>query len=229
MQFFSACMFAVAETFLLAVMAYDQFVAICKPLLYTVVMSPELCALSVAGPCTWGVGSSLTFTCPIQTLSFCGSNIINNFLYELSIIVSIFCSDPFISQELFCYCHIQWGEQPGNYPHYLYFYFCHYHKKVLCWDSLKSLLYLRLPSDCHHHVPWDCSVSLSCSQLQKLMAHGQSRLYILYSGESLESITRNKASRGDGIPVELFQILKDNAVKMLHSICQQIWETQQWP
>ena len=46
---------------------------------------------------------------------------------------------------------------------------------------------------------------------------------------SLESITMNKASEGDGIPVELFQILKDDAVKVLHSICQQIWETQQWP
>ena len=44
----------------------------------------------------------------------------------------------------------------------------------------------------------------------------------------LESITMNKASRGDGIPVELFQILKDDAVKVLHSICQQIWKTQQW-
>ena len=39
----------------------------------------------------------------------------------------------------------------------------------------------------------------------------------------------NKARRGDGIPVELFQILKDDAVKVLHSICQQIWKTQQWP
>ena len=39
----------------------------------------------------------------------------------------------------------------------------------------------------------------------------------------------NKASGGDGIPVELFQILKDDAVKMLHSICQQIWKTEQWP
>ena len=46
---------------------------------------------------------------------------------------------------------------------------------------------------------------------------------------ALESITTNKASRGDGIPVELFQILKDDAVKVLHSICQQIWNTQQWP
>ena len=42
------------------------------------------------------------------------------------------------------------------------------------------------------------------------------------------SITMNKASGGDGIPVELFQILKDDAVKVLHSICQQIWKTQQW-
>ena len=45
----------------------------------------------------------------------------------------------------------------------------------------------------------------------------------------LGSITRNKASRSDGIPTELFQILKDDAVKVLHSICQQIWKTQQWP
>ena len=44
-----------------------------------------------------------------------------------------------------------------------------------------------------------------------------------------ESITTNKASGGDGIPVELFQILKDDAVKVLHSTCQQIWKTQQWP
>ena len=46
---------------------------------------------------------------------------------------------------------------------------------------------------------------------------------------ALENITTNKASGGDGIPVALFQILKDDAVKVLHSICQQIWKTQQWP
>ena len=48
-------------------------------------------------------------------------------------------------------------------------------------------------------------------------------------GCSLGSITMNKASKGDGIPVELFQILKEDAVKVLHSICQQIWKIQQWP
>ena len=46
---------------------------------------------------------------------------------------------------------------------------------------------------------------------------------------ALKSITTNKASGGDGIPIELFQILKDDAVKVLHSICQQMWKTQQWP
>ena len=46
---------------------------------------------------------------------------------------------------------------------------------------------------------------------------------------TLGSITTNKASGDDGIPVELFQTLKDDAVKVLHSICQQIWKTQQWP
>ena len=45
---------------------------------------------------------------------------------------------------------------------------------------------------------------------------------------ALGSITKNKASGGDGIPAEVFQILKDDAIKVLHSICQQIWKTQQW-
>ena len=49
------------------------------------------------------------------------------------------------------------------------------------------------------------------------------------SRQALGSITTKKASGGDGIPIELFQILKDDAVKVLHSICQQIWKTQQWP
>ena len=46
---------------------------------------------------------------------------------------------------------------------------------------------------------------------------------------TLGSITANKARGGDGIPAELFQILKDDAIKVLHAICQQIWKTQQWP
>ena len=58
------------------------------------------------------------------------------------------------------------------------------------------------------------------------------RVYLVFTIEfkwALGSNTMNKASGGDGIPVELFQILKDDAVKVLHSICQQIWKIQQWP
>ena len=122
MQFFSACMFAVAEAFVLAVMAYDWFVAVCKPLLYTVVMSPELCASLVASPCTWDIVSSLTLTCFLLALSFCGSNIINNSLCEHSVTVSI--SWPLHQPSaLFCHCRIQRSEQPGNCPHYLYVHF----------------------------------------------------------------------------------------------------------
>ena len=51
----------------------------------------------------------------------------------------------------------------------------------------------------------------------------------MQSQVGLGTISTNKASGGDGIPVELFQILKDDDVKVLHSICQQIWNTQQWP
>nr|XP_003422775.1 olfactory receptor 5D13-like [Loxodonta africana] len=100
MQFFLACIFAIAETFMLAVMAYDRFVAVCNPLLYTVVMSPKICASLVAGPYAWGIVASLTLTYFLLALSFCGSTIINNFVCEHSVIVSVSCSDPYISQVL---------------------------------------------------------------------------------------------------------------------------------
>ena len=57
----------------------------------------------------------------------------------------------------------------------------------------------------------------------------KSSITMLDASEALGTIIMNKASGGDGIPAELFQILTDNAVKVLHSICQQIWKTQQWP
>ncbi|XP_064135215.1 olfactory receptor 5D13-like [Loxodonta africana] len=100
MQFFLASIFATAETFILAVMAYDRFVAVCNPLLYTVVMSSKICASLVARPCAWGIVTSLTLTYFLLALSFCGSTIINNFVCEHSVIVSVSCSDPYISQVL---------------------------------------------------------------------------------------------------------------------------------
>ena len=62
-----------------------------------------------------------------------------------------------------------------------------------------------------------------------VMTHLESDILECKIKWALRSITINKASGGDVIPVELFQVLKDDAVKVLHSICQQIWKTQQWP
>uniref|UniRef100_A0A8C9AIH4 Olfactory receptor n=1 Tax=Prolemur simus TaxID=1328070 RepID=A0A8C9AIH4_PROSS len=100
MQFCFACIFAVTETFMLAAMAYDRFVAVCNPLLYTTTMSQKLCTLLVAGSYTWGVVCSLTLTYFLLELSYCESSIINNFICDHSVIISVSCSDPYISQML---------------------------------------------------------------------------------------------------------------------------------
>ena len=98
LQFFLGCTVVITETFMLAVMAYDRFVAVYNPLLYTVAMSPKLCSLLVAGTYTWGGLCSLTITRSLLELSFCGSNIIHHFGCEFSAIVSASCSDSYFSQ-----------------------------------------------------------------------------------------------------------------------------------
>uniref|UniRef100_A0A8D2CS66 Olfactory receptor n=1 Tax=Sciurus vulgaris TaxID=55149 RepID=A0A8D2CS66_SCIVU len=100
LQFFFACIFVVTETFMLAVMAYDRFVAVCHPLLYTVAMSQKLCSLLVATSYSWSIVCSLTFTYFLLTLSFCGTKFINNFVCEHAAIVAVSCSDPSVSQKI---------------------------------------------------------------------------------------------------------------------------------
>ncbi|XP_046927428.1 olfactory receptor 5D18 [Lynx rufus] len=99
-QFFFFCTFVVAESFLLAVMAYDRFVAICNPLLYTAAMSQKLCAMLVVGSYAWGVACSLILTCSAVRLSFQGFNTINHFFCEFSALLSLSCSDIYINQLL---------------------------------------------------------------------------------------------------------------------------------
>ena len=82
------------------------------------------------------------------------------------------------------------------------------------WQEHTEELYERGPYDLDNH-----NGVITLLQPDILECEGQ---------WALESITTDKASGGDGIPVELFQILKDDAVKVLHSLCQQIWKTQQW-
>ncbi|XP_039080894.1 olfactory receptor 5D13-like [Hyaena hyaena] len=99
-QFCFACLFGVTETFMLTAMAYDRCVAVCNPLFYLTTMTPKLCALLVAGSYSWGIVCSLTLTYFLLALSYCESGIINNFICEHSVIVSVSCSDPYISQML---------------------------------------------------------------------------------------------------------------------------------
>ncbi|MBZ3870561.1 Olfactory receptor 5D14 [Sciurus carolinensis] len=93
LQYFLSCTAVVTESFLLAVMAYDRFVAICNPLLYTVVMSQRLCALLVAGSYIWGMFGPLVLLCYALRLSFSGFNVINHFFCEYTALIAVSCSD----------------------------------------------------------------------------------------------------------------------------------------
>ncbi|CAM4679468.1 olfactory receptor 8U9-like [Lepidochelys kempii] len=90
--------FGDAECLLLAVMAYDRYVAICNPLLYTVTMSRQLCKQLVAGVYSVGVVDSMIHTCCTFRLSFCSSNIINHFFCDILPLLALSCSDTHINE-----------------------------------------------------------------------------------------------------------------------------------
>ncbi|XP_074130825.1 olfactory receptor 5D18-like [Sminthopsis crassicaudata] len=97
-QFFFFATYALTDTFMLAVMAYDRFVAICNPLLYMTIMSQKRCVLLVVAAYSWGTLFSLVFTYSLLTLSFCGTNIIDNFVCDYSGILYAACSDKHFSE-----------------------------------------------------------------------------------------------------------------------------------
>ncbi|XP_008825939.1 olfactory receptor 5D18-like [Nannospalax galili] len=99
-QYFFFALFVVTESILLVAMAYDRFVAICNPLLYTVAMSQRLCITLVVGAYAWGLTCSLTMTCSIVQLSFVGFNTIDHFFCEFSSLLALSCSDTHINQLL---------------------------------------------------------------------------------------------------------------------------------
>lgn len=101
-QFFFTCIFVITEMFMLAVMAYDRFVAVCNPLLYTVAMSPKHCGLLVAAPYMWGGLCTVTLIYSLLQLSYCEYGVINHFCCEYSAVISVSCSDSsFIQIECF--------------------------------------------------------------------------------------------------------------------------------
>ncbi|XP_037670980.1 olfactory receptor 5D18-like [Choloepus didactylus] len=100
LQFFFFCTFVVTESFLLSMMAYDRFVAICNPLLYTVAMSQKFCAMQVVGSYAWGLACSSILTCSAFNLHFHGFNTINHFFCEFSSLLSLSCSDTYLNKLL---------------------------------------------------------------------------------------------------------------------------------
>ena len=141
-------------------------------------------------------------------------------------------------------CKIPWTEEPGRLQSMgslgagndwvtslSLFTFMHFRRK---WQPTPVFL----PGDSQGQGAWWAAVygvMQSRTRLKWLSSSSSSdhspraRHHGMWSQVSLGSITMNKASGGDGRPVELFQILKDDSVKVLHSICRQIWKTQQWP
>ncbi|XP_028641500.1 olfactory receptor 5D18-like [Grammomys surdaster] len=99
-QYFFFAVFVVTESILLVVMAYDRFVAICRPLLYTVAMSQKLCLSLVVGSYAWGLTCSLTMTCSVVQLSFVGFNTIDHFFCEFSSLLVLSRSDTQVNQIL---------------------------------------------------------------------------------------------------------------------------------
>ncbi|XP_038183087.1 olfactory receptor 1361-like [Arvicola amphibius] len=98
MQIYFLCVFAVMDNFLLAVMAYDRYVAICHPLHYTTKMTHQLCALLVVG--SWVVASlnALLHTLLMARLSFCGDNTIPHFFCEVTLLLNLSCSDTHLNE-----------------------------------------------------------------------------------------------------------------------------------
>ncbi|XP_058052206.1 olfactory receptor 1052-like isoform X2 [Ahaetulla prasina] len=99
-QYCFFAIFATTEFFLLAAMAYDRYVAICNPLLYTSLMTKRLCIGLIAGSYLWGVVNSMIHTCGLLRLSFCGSRSINHFFCDITPLLKLACNDVSMNEML---------------------------------------------------------------------------------------------------------------------------------
>ncbi|XP_075403709.1 olfactory receptor 5B12-like [Tenrec ecaudatus] len=107
-QFFFFVTFITVETFLLASMAYDRFIAVCKPLHYTTIMTKNVCTYLVIGPYVCGFVDACIHTGNIFRLSFCRSNVIDHFFCDAPPLLTISCSDRYIT-ELVIFCVVSFN------------------------------------------------------------------------------------------------------------------------
>ncbi|XP_069869606.1 olfactory receptor 8B12 [Dipodomys merriami] len=97
-QLFFFCFFVVSESFILSAMAYDRYVAICNPLLYTVTMSPKVCFLLLLGVYGMGFAGAMAHTGSIMSLTFCANNLVNHFMCDILPLLELSCNSTYINE-----------------------------------------------------------------------------------------------------------------------------------
>ncbi|XP_015422771.1 PREDICTED: olfactory receptor 8B4-like [Myotis davidii] len=100
-QLFFFCFFVVSESFILSAMAYDRYVAICNPLVYTATVSPRVCALLMLGSYAVGFAGAMAHTGNMLRLTFCGSNIIDHYLCEVLPLLQLSCTSTHVNELVF--------------------------------------------------------------------------------------------------------------------------------
>ncbi|KAM9660183.1 olfactory receptor 8B12 [Trichechus inunguis] len=97
-QLFFFCFFVVSERFILSAVAYDRYVAICKPLLYTVTMSPQVCFLLLLGVYVMGFSGAMAHTGSILSLNFCADNLVNHFMCDILPLLELSCNSTYVNE-----------------------------------------------------------------------------------------------------------------------------------
>ncbi|XP_058400421.1 olfactory receptor 8B12-like [Diceros bicornis minor] len=97
-QFFFFCFFVISESFILSAMAYDRYVAICKPLVYTVTMSPAVCLLLLLGVYVMGFSGAVAHTGSLASLTFCAKNVVNHFMCDILPLLELSCNSTYVNK-----------------------------------------------------------------------------------------------------------------------------------
>ncbi|XP_007520724.1 olfactory receptor 8B12-like [Erinaceus europaeus] len=97
-QFFFFCFFVISESFVLSAMAYDRYVAICKPLVYTTAMSPQVCLLLLLGVYGMGFSGALAHVGSVASLTFCAGNLVNHFMCDILPLLELSCNSTYVHE-----------------------------------------------------------------------------------------------------------------------------------
>ncbi|EHB12152.1 Olfactory receptor 8B12 [Heterocephalus glaber] len=97
-QLFFFCFFVISESFVLSAMAYDRYVAICNPLVYTVTMSPQVCLLLLLGIYVMGFTGAMAHTGSIMSLTFCSENLVNHFMCDILPLLELSCNRTYVNE-----------------------------------------------------------------------------------------------------------------------------------